>query len=106
MMPDIPVTVTGEELRGRMYNERRIEFAFENHRYFDIRRWKIADVIMNRSIYGINITKDVVTGVKTYTPSLLQVRTNLWNNKFYLLPIHLDEIKRNKGTLLQTVTWR
>jgi len=105
-MPDIPATVTGDELRQRLYNERRVEFAFEQHRYFDVRRWKIANVTENRPIYGILITKDVQTGVKTYTPRLLLDRTGLWNDKYYLLPIYSDEIRRNKGTLLQTVTWR
>lgn len=37
-MPKIPATVTGENLRQRLYNERRIELAFEEHRYFDLRR--------------------------------------------------------------------
>jgi len=35
-LPDIPATVTGEDLRRRIYNERRIELAFENHRFFDV----------------------------------------------------------------------
>ncbi len=58
-MPDIPATVTGEALRERLYNERRIELAFENHRFFDIRRWKIANVVENRPIYGMDIFKDL-----------------------------------------------
>ncbi len=55
-MPPIPATVTGEALRERLYNERRIELAFETHRFFDIRRWKIANVIENRPIYGMDIS--------------------------------------------------
>lgn len=42
-MPALPTTLTDEEMRDRIRNERRIEFAFENHRYYDIRRWKILD---------------------------------------------------------------
>lgn len=63
-MPKIPATVTGENLRQRLYNERRIELAFEEHRYFDLRRWKIAMDIENRPIYGMSITKDINTGKK------------------------------------------
>jgi hypothetical protein len=40
-----PVTETGAALRTRLINERRIELAFEGHRFFDVRRWKIADQI-------------------------------------------------------------
>ncbi len=42
-MPALPTTLTDDEMRARIRNERRIEFAFENHRYYDIRRWKILD---------------------------------------------------------------
>src|SRR5690625_7573189 len=45
-MPDIQDS--GEALKERYRNERRVELAFEEHRYFDIRRWKIApEVIVN-----------------------------------------------------------
>ncbi len=103
-IPDLPSTVTGETLRQRLYNERRIELAFEEHRYWDVRRWKIAMDVENRAIYGMDIVKDVTTGEKTYTPVKLLERTFTEQN--YLLPISTDEIKKNEGTLLQSVTWR
>jgi starch-binding outer membrane protein, SusD/RagB family len=92
-MPPIPGTITGEALRKRLYNERRIELAFEEHRYWDVRRWKIAMDVENIPIYGMDIFKDVNTGVKTYTPVKLLERTFL--EKMYLLPIHSDEIRRS-----------
>jgi hypothetical protein len=100
-MPEIPVTVTGEELRQRLYNERRIELAFEEHRLWDVKRWKIAEDIENRPIYGMDIIKD--GNVKTYTPVLLLERTFL--PKMYLLPIETSEILRNNGSLTQTPGW-
>lgn len=103
-MPKIPETVTGENLRQRLYNERRIELAFEEHRYFDLRRWKIAMDIENRPIYGITITKDIDTGKKVYKEEKLLERA--FTPQMYLLPISNAEIKKNKGTLLQTETWR
>jgi starch-binding outer membrane protein, SusD/RagB family len=102
-MPGIPSTVTGETLKQRLYNERRIELAFEEHRYWDVRRWKIAMDIENRPIYGLDIVKDINTGVKTYTPVKLLERT--FTEKNYLLPISADEIKKNEGTLEQTTGW-
>lgn len=103
-MPPLPNTVSGNNLRERLYNERRIELAFEEHRYFDLRRWKLAMEVENRPIYGMTITKDVVTGKKTYKEEKLLERK--FNSKMYLLPISTDEIKKNNGTLLQSETWR
>ena len=42
-MPPIPLGLTKEQMRERIWNERRVELAFEGVRYRDIRRWKIAE---------------------------------------------------------------
>lgn len=42
-MPALPNTITKEEFRARVRNERRVELAFEDHRFFDVRRWMILD---------------------------------------------------------------
>lgn len=100
-MPAIPNNVTGDDLRQRIYNERRIELAFEEHRFWDVRRWKIAEDIENRPIYGMDIIKDGTT--KTYSPVLLLERTFL--PEMYLLPIERNEILRIGGSLTQTPGW-
>jgi len=94
-MPAIPDDVTGEELRRRLYNERRIELAFEEHRYWDVRRWKIASEVENKPIFGLDIIKDVNTGVKKYVP--IQLLQRKFEEKMYFLPIEANEILRNKG---------
>jgi starch-binding outer membrane protein, SusD/RagB family len=91
-MPDI--TESGQALIDRYRNERRIELAFEQHRYFDIRRWMNAPDAMGRNANGIVITQPLV-GPVTYT--LNKVQDRAWNNKMYFLPIILDEINRNKN---------
>jgi len=102
-LPDIPSTVTGEDLRRRIYNERRVELAFEGQRFFDIRRWKIGGVVENRPIRGMDIAKNMSTKNKTYTPvKLLQKKP--WEEKMNLLPIAQDEIRRNPE-LTQTPGW-
>lgn len=103
-MPPLPDSVSGETLRQRLYNERRVELAFEEHRYFDLRRWKLAIDVENRPIYGMVITKNVSTGIKTYKEEKLLQR--VFTPQMYFLPIATDEIKKNNGTLLQTETWR
>lgn len=102
-MPPIPDNVTGEELRKRLYNERRIELAFEEHRYWDVRRWKISMETENRPIYGMDIIKDKNTGAYTYNPVLLRERK--FEEKMNLLPIATDELNKNKGSLSQTSGW-
>jgi len=92
-MPDI--TETGQALIDRYRNERRIELAFEQHRYFDIRRWKIAPTVMVNA-NGI-VIEDPLAGPVKYTRNKIQDRS--WNDKMYLLPITLDEINRNKNIL-------
>jgi starch-binding outer membrane protein, SusD/RagB family len=94
-MPAIPENVVGEELRRRLYNERRIELAFEEHRFWDVRRWKIAMDVENRPIFGLDIIKDASTGVKKYVP--VQLLQRKFEEKMYFLPIEANEILRNKG---------
>ena len=102
-LPGIPATVTGAALKQRLYNERRIELAFESHRFFDIRRWKISNVIENRPIYGMDVFLNQTTNVKTYSPVLL-LQKNAYQDKMNLLPIETAEIQRNKE-LTQTTGW-
>lgn len=94
-MPDI--TETGAALMERYRNERRVELAFEDHRYFDVRRWMIApkayEDAQGVSIrYKVNNTNQVM-GDPTYTVVMAQDRD--WNPRFYFLPIKLDEMNRN-----------
>jgi hypothetical protein len=91
-MPDI--TETGQALIDKYRNERRVELVFEQHRYFDVRRWMIAPQVLNRNANGI-VIEDPLSGPVTYKLNKIQDRA--WNNKMYLLPILLDEINRNKN---------
>lgn len=102
-MPAIPNTVTGADLRAKLYNERRIELAFENHRFFDIRRWKIAKDIENRPIMGMDIIRDTKTNKNTYTPVKLLEKVP-YEDKLNLLPIETNEIRRNPN-IKQPAGW-
>jgi len=55
------------------------------------------------TLYGIEIIKDINTGVKTYTPVKYLNRTFL--EKMYLLPIETNEILKTNSTLTQTTGW-
>lgn len=94
-MPDI--TESGTALVERYRNERLIELAYEGQRFFDIRRWLIADKSYTNAM-GIDILQklnpDHITyGTPVYTVKSVQDRA--WNQRFYLFPIALDEVNRN-----------
>lgn len=89
-MPDI--TESGAALVQKYQNERRVELVFEQHRYFDIRRWMIAPAAMGRNANGIVITQPLA-GPVTYVRNKIQDRA--WSDKMYWLPISQDERNRN-----------
>lgn len=87
------VTDSGEALWDRIVNERRIELVFEEHRFFDVRRWKIATEVLSINHTRMRITKDPDTGEKTY--EVLDHLPANFNEHNYLSPIPLQEIERN-----------
>lgn len=102
-MPAIPASVTGDALRKRLYNERRIELAFESHRVFDVRRWKIAMEVENKPIMGMDLIKDITTGKITYKENKLLNRK--FEEKMYLMPISTLEINKSNGSIVQNPGW-
>ncbi|WP_439581783.1 RagB/SusD family nutrient uptake outer membrane protein [Dyadobacter bucti] len=98
MMPVIPAGLTQAQMRARIRNERRIELAFEEHRYYDVRRWKIAPETENVPAYGIEIGKN--GNAFTYTrKEALTGKT--FAEKQYWLPIPRSEIQASNNKLEQ-----
>ncbi len=91
MMP--LVTESGEALLKRIRHERRIELVFEEHRFFDVRRWKIAMETENEDAKKMVITRNPTTGAKTYKVEVFQARA--FKERNYLVPIPQSEIERN-----------
>ena len=83
-MPLIPNTVTQDELREIIRNERRVELAFEDHRFWDVRRWMIAPYTLNVPLRGVDITKKE-DGTFEYKP--IHVENRVFESKMYLYPI-------------------
>ena len=46
-MPSLPAGLSKEQMRDRIRHERRVEFAMEGLRYFDLRRWGTATQKLN-----------------------------------------------------------
>ena len=90
------VTETGTALLTRLQHERQIELVFEEHRYFDVRRWEIAPQELNKLPKRIDIVKNLNTGVKTFTVATMTNFTFVFTDKNYLAPIPLSEIEKNE----------
>ena len=93
-----PVNDSGEALRERIRNERRVELALEEHRLYDVRRWKIAMETENKPLLAMDIRKQA-DGSKTYEIKVLTERT--FGTQHYLIPIPRAEIDKSLGTLTQ-----
>ena len=93
-MPD--VTESGEALFDRLVNERRIELVFEEHRWYDIRRWKIFPQVRSEDRTRMIIRKNP-DGTKEYEVAFW--KEGVFNEANYLLPIPQSEI--NKNALLE-----
>ncbi len=92
-MPDLPSGLTQLEMRNKIRNERRIELLAENHRFWDVRRWKIASQT-EQNIYGMKAIKDAnAPGGFKYERFLVEKRP--WRNAMLVIPITLDETFRN-----------
>lgn len=90
-----PVTESGAALLIRVEHERQIELCFEEHRWFDVRRWKIAPIVLNTLPQRMDIVKDLSTGIKTYTVNTMNQFTFVFTDKNYLVPIPQSEIDKD-----------
>jgi hypothetical protein len=96
----LPIGLTQSQMRDVIHNERRIEFAFEEQRFWDIRRWKIAPTVYGIPLHGVTIVKNA-NGTFTYI--LTTVATPYFIDAMNLLPIQLNEtmvnpnMKQNPG---------
>lgn len=97
-MPALAAGLSQTAMRDAIRYERRVELAFEEHRFYDVRRWKIADVTENKPANGINITKSGTT--LTYSTKVA-LDGRAFAAKHYWLPIPRAEIQASKNQIQQ-----
>jgi hypothetical protein len=93
--------LTKDQMRDVIRNERRVEMAFEEQRYWDVRRWKIAESVYNKPLRGMQITKNPDG---TFTYKIIDVSTPVFTSRMYRYPIPYSEIIKNKN-LKQNDGW-
>lgn len=89
---DLPENLTKEQMRERIKNERRIELLLEEHRFYDLRRWKDGGVLA-QPIMGMRVYDDHDDGKLRY--SIEKVEDRVFTGQNYYLPIPLKEQERN-----------
>ncbi|HEX8424806.1 RagB/SusD family nutrient uptake outer membrane protein [Hymenobacter sp.] len=94
-MYGLPVGMSVDQMREVIRNERRIELAFEDHRWNDIRRWKIAVAVNNGYNKRMQITRGGAAPNFTYTYNVTNsVRLHVFKPAQYLMPITDNEIRK------------
>ncbi len=97
----VPSAKTREEMRDAIRRERRIELAFEEHRHMDLRRWKLAEEVLNKPVRGLKIVR---TGDSDFSYSVRTVENRVFQPKMYFYPFPQEEISRN-SSLNQNPGW-
>jgi starch-binding outer membrane protein, SusD/RagB family len=107
-------TAGGDELWQLFIHEKRKEMVHEEQRYYDARRWMIAPETLHRQPRVVNIFGNLRPGrqlsLYRYDPEYYEYDYNindldigkenrLWLDKMYWMPIHFDEMQRNRSLI-------
>jgi starch-binding outer membrane protein, SusD/RagB family len=102
-MPAVSLAISSsiDGFRTAVKHERRIELAFEGHRYWDLLRWKDAETVLNQPIIGVRVTK-VSSNPNVWTYQKVTAATRRFNPAAnYLYPFTRTEIVNSNGALVQ-----
>ena len=107
-MPPLPATMNKDDFEKRYRNERRVELAFEEHRFFDVRRWKILSET-DRGVHGMRITMKNPPADSTFVyEPVPMVTRQTYADKYLLYPIPQTEVNKMlqyTGTSWQNPGW-
>ncbi|MBE8715331.1 RagB/SusD family nutrient uptake outer membrane protein [Sphingobacterium hungaricum] len=96
----LPLGLTKIQMRDIIQNERRKELAFEEHRFYDVRRWKLAEEEFNKELHAA-IIYQAGTGVIRQTAVVYKMN---FENRMYLAPIPFSEVVKNPN-MVQNPGW-
>lgn len=91
-------SLNGDAFRDRLRNERKIELAFEDHRYWDLRRWRIAEEALSVQTFGMRSLRNISnTGVVSFIYDVIEAEAEQMQflPHHYYLPIGQDRINNN-----------
>ena len=88
---------TVDSFRKVVKHERQVELAFEDHRYWDLLRWKDAMTVLNQPVQGVKVTRSG----DAYTYKVVDVADRTFAARNYYLPFMRSELENAAGTLEQ-----
>ncbi|MCY7352218.1 MAG: RagB/SusD family nutrient uptake outer membrane protein [Cytophagaceae bacterium] len=100
-MPALPAGLTKDQMRERIQRERQVELCFEDHRFFDVRRWKKGEALFNRPVTGMRVTR---TGT-TFSYARFQVENRVFTETMYRFPFPQTELIKAPKNLKQNPGW-
>ncbi|WP_215223039.1 RagB/SusD family nutrient uptake outer membrane protein [Echinicola shivajiensis] len=105
LLADIKPEIIGDQegQREAVRQEMRVELATEGQRYFDVRRWMIADQPEGQQggpFYGMNMNAEAENDFFQRTPYEIRV----WEKAMYLYPLPLNEVQKSER-LVQNPGW-
>lgn len=80
---------------AKVRNERRVELAFENNRYWDLRRWRIAETVLNHRFKGLRIIYHYESGKYYFLPIECETFSRSFKPEHYYNPITNSRIDNN-----------
>lgn len=97
----LPVITTAskDEFRAAVKKERRVELAFEDHRYWDLLRWKDAETVLNQAITGVTVTKNPDNSFNYQEVNVAERRFRA--PAMYLYPFSQTELAASNGAINQ-----
>lgn len=98
-MPEIPTGLSNDDFIKYYENERMVELAFEQHRFWDVRRWKKGELL--KKVDLMKLTYDSNTLLVTYER---YSKERKWEDKMYFFPIS-DVERRKNPNLTQNPGW-
>lgn len=98
-LPGVAAGLNQEQMREKIRHERRVELCGEHLRYYDTRRWLIAEQTDAGPFYGMNVDGD---GDSFYIRTIFENR--VFRKEFYLFPIPQAEINKDKN-IVQNPGW-
>ena len=90
-----------DELRERIRHERRIELAFEDHRFWDVRRWMIAPETLGKPLKGVEITR----AGSSFSYNVIDVENRTFQNRMYFYPIPQKDLNIVGTSWVQNPMW-
>jgi hypothetical protein len=100
-----PGSLSKEQMRALIRNERYVELCFEKKRYWDLRRWKLAGIVLNgQRGKGVHITKRA-DNTFTYEYVPIDPQPNVFTERMYWMPIPQGEMSKNPN-LEQNPGWK